>query len=73
VFPNPYLEWIDYTKRDNPSLRAEPFETYLQNREQLSSMIKEHSYAFKLNWKDREREGNRKSELYFIVEAKGPK
>jgi hypothetical protein len=37
-----YLEWIDYIERDNPSLRAEPFETYVQNREQLSNIIKEH-------------------------------
>ena len=37
-----YLEWINYIERDNPSLRGEPFESYLQNREQLSHLIKEH-------------------------------
>lgn len=37
-----YAYWIDYIERENPALKGQPFETYLQNRERLAKLLKEH-------------------------------
>lgn len=37
-----YAHWIDYIERENPALKGQPFETYLQNRERLAKLLKEH-------------------------------
>ena len=37
-----YLQWIDHIKRDNPQLKGQPFEIYLENCERLKQLIIEH-------------------------------
>lgn len=36
-----YYHWIKYIEKDNPSLLSSPFETYMQNRDRLSQLLKE--------------------------------
>lgn len=37
-----YRYWIDYLERRHEELRGNPFETYLNNRNQLANLIEEH-------------------------------
>lgn len=37
-----YIHWIDFIERENPALRGQPFETYIENRKRLSEAIESH-------------------------------
>jgi very-short-patch-repair endonuclease len=37
-----YSYWLEHIERDNPALKNQPFETYLENRKRLSVALKEH-------------------------------
>lgn len=37
-----YAYWINVIERENPALKNQPFETYLENRKRLSTAMREH-------------------------------
>jgi hypothetical protein len=37
-----YIHWIELIERENPVLKNQPFETYLENRRRLSEALREH-------------------------------